>query len=105
MRAGLLNETIKLYAKKKIRDEYGYETTELVIKGQYRARITHKSGNRSNENGEITFTNFDTITVRHYVKVDPTDVIEWDGRKYRITYISRDRLKQATNIEVELINE
>lgn len=104
MRAGLLNEVITIYDLKVTKDEYGYEKQEKVKKMKTRARVVHKNGNRANENGEIVYSNFDTMSVRMYVPVEPTDIIKWLGRDYRILYISPDRGRQEIDIDVQLIN-
>lgn len=104
MRAGLLNEVITIYSNKVEKDEYGYENRTQTKKIKTRARVVHKSGNRSNENGEIVYSNFDTMTVRMYVPIESTDIIKWLGREYRVLYISPDRNRQEINIDVELVN-
>ena len=104
MRAGLLNEVITIYNVKVEKDEFGYEKRTQTKKMKTRARVVHKSGNRSNENGEIVYSNFDTMTVRRYVPIEQTDIIKWLGREYRVLYISPDNGKQEINIDVELIN-
>lgn len=104
MRAGLLNEVITIYSKTITKDEVGYEKTELTKKLKTRARVVHKSGNRANENGEIVYSNFDTMSVRMYVPIENNDIIKWLGREYRVLYISPDRTRQEIDIDVELIN-
>lgn len=104
MRAGLLNEVITIYSNKIEKDEYGYEKRTQTKKMKTRARVVHKSGNRSNENGEIVYSNFDTMSVRMYVPIESTDIIEWLGREYRVLYISPDRNRQEIDIDVELVN-
>lgn len=104
MRAGLLNEVITIYSNKIEKDEYGYEKRTQTKKMKTRARVVHKSGNRSNENGEIVYSNFDTMSVRMYVPIESTDIIKWLGREYRVLYISPDRNRQEIDIDVELVN-
>lgn len=104
MRAGLLNELITIYSNKIEKDEYGYEKRTQTKKMKTRARVVHKSGNRSNENGEIVYSNFDTMSVRMYVPIESTDIIKWLGREYRVLYISPDRNRQEIDIDVELVN-
>lgn len=104
MRAGLLNEVITIYSNKIDKDEYGYEKRTQTKKMKTRARVVHKSGNRSNENGEIVYSNFDTMSVRMYVPIESTDIIKWLGREYRVLYISPDRNRQEIDIDVELVN-
>lgn len=104
MRAGLLNEVITIYSNKIEKDEYGYEKRTQTKKIKTRARVVHKSGNRSNENGEIVYSNFDTMSVRMYVPIESTDIIKWLGREYRVLYISPDRNRQEIDIDVELVN-
>lgn len=104
MRAGLLNEVITIYSNKIEKDEYGYEKRTQTKKMKTRARVVHKSGNRSNENSEIVYSNFDTMSVRMYVPIESTDIIKWLGREYRVLYISPDRNRQEIDIDVELVN-
>lgn len=105
MRAGLLEEKIKIYETAVMVNEYGEETTEWNEKYSTRARLIHDGGGRTNENQEIFYASIKTFQVRYYVPVGYFDRIEWNGNFYRIIDIVPDKVQQNLTIKTELINE
>lgn len=105
-RAGLLNEVIKILSPTSTVNEYG-ETVQ-TYKETYttRAKVEHNSGTRTNENNEIFYSYTKTFTVRSYVPVKERDLVEYNGKKYRITTIE-DRVKVYNDklLLTELIND
>lgn len=106
MRAGLLNEVIKVEKPVTTTNEYGanYIQWETFI-GRTKAQVTYSSGNRLNENNEIIFAYEVVFTVRIYHQIDERMRIIWKNRKYRILSIEENRKLQSLTIKGELINE
>jgi SPP1 family predicted phage head-tail adaptor len=103
MRAGLLNKPIIINKPVVVKDEFGGEVETYVNHISTRANVTFNSGNRKMEASEIVTDCTVTFTVRHYHRINETMQIVYDGRKYRILSINRER--QKTVIISELINE
>ena len=106
MRAGLLNEVIKVEQPVTTTNEYGanYIQWETFI-GRTKAQVTYSSGNRLNENNEIIFAYEVVFTVRIYHQIDERMRIIWKNRKYRILSIEENRKLQSLTIKGGLINE
>lgn len=105
MRSGLLREQIKILSPKKIVSEYGEEKTEYIESYHTRARVILSPISREIENEEIVYTNRFDMTVRYYVPVVEFDLIEWNGKRYRILSILPRREFNETQLRIELINE
>lgn len=105
MKAGLLEEIIKIITPTTIKNEYGEEIETWEDKYKTRARLIHNSGNRSNTNGEIFYTHNKTLQVRHYVPVNSYDRIEWNNQLYRILDIEPNKQQMMLTITIELIND
>lgn len=106
MRAGLLNEVIKILSPQYTINEFGEKIQNYIVSYSTRARVEHVSGNRSNENNEIFYSYNKTFTVRSYVPVNEYDLVEYNNKRYRI--ISIDNRIKAYNdklIITELIND
>lgn len=105
-RAGLLNEVITILTPTSNVNEFGEKVQTYSIRYTTRARVEHDSGTRSNENNEIFYSYQKSFTVRSYVPVNEFDLIQYNGKKYRITSID-DRIKTHNDklIITELIND
>lgn len=106
MRAGLLNEVIKIYSPQSMVNEFGEKVQTYTETYKTRARVEHVTGNRDNENNEIFYSYQKTFTVRSYVPVTEFDQVEYNNKRYRI--ITIDNRIKANNDKViitELIND
>lgn len=106
MRAGLLNEMIEIFRPTSEVNEYGEKIQTYGLIYSTRARVEHNGGNRTNTNNEIFHDYQKAFTVRNYVPIQETDLIEYNGKRYRVLTIE-DR-KHDFNDKVvitELINE
>lgn len=106
LRAGLLTQPIKILTPQSEINEYGEKVQEYKLKYTTRARVLHDNGTRENNNGEIFYPYQKTFNVRGYVPVDEFDLIEYKGKRYRITTID-DRLEDFNDklIITDLIND
>lgn len=105
MQAGLLRDKIVFMRNQPGRDEFGAYSDSWVTAFVRRARVQFDNGTRSNVSGEIVNTTYNTFTIRYCQEVTPKMQIVYEGMKYRIISINRDRKQQSTVIKAELINE
>lgn len=105
MRAGLLEEHIKILEPVIVKSETGTETTTYQVKYSCRARKTYNGGDRENENGDIFYSHHITFEVRRFYDFDEHHRIEWEGQQYRILCIEKDKHNQSIKIVCDLINE
>ena len=106
MRAGLLNSVISVEKPEVVSDEFGANSLQWVnLIPKTRAKVTYSSGNRTNENNEIIFSYEVIFTVRFYHPITERMRIIWEGQKYRILSIEKDKAQRQLIIKTELINE
>lgn len=105
MRAGILTENITIKRPTVEKNAYGEEVTEYEVIWTTRARVVHTGGGRTVENESIFYSQTKTLEVRDYVPIDYFDIVEWDGRKYRVIDIEKFRTQQKQQIKIELIND
>lgn len=105
MKAGILNEEIKIYSMIGYLNVFGEQTSNLILKYTTRANVSWNTGTRSVENDEIFYGYTKTFTVRSYLDISNTDVIEWQSMRYRIISIENRRGYNGKIILAELINE
>ena len=105
MQAGLLRDIITFSGSERKRDELGGTSEAWMPVFEKRAYVRFKSGSRKETNSEVLTTSVITITIRYCRDVTEKMRITYEGAKYRIISINRDRLQQSTVIEAEAINE
>lgn len=105
MQAGLLTDLISFARSESVRDAMGGTTEKWLPVADKRACVRFKSGGRVEVNNEVINTNVITITIRYCRDITEKMRIGYEGRKYRIRSINRDRKQQSTVIEAEVINE
>lgn len=105
MRAGLLNKLIKIYKPQITINEYGEQDEEFVYYREIRAREIYNSGNRTNENGDITYSYQRTFEVRHYQNITERDRIKYNGKMYMILSVEPLDLENYKRITCDIINE
>lgn len=105
MQAGLLKEVVTIQKPVVNQDGFGANDVNWSDLITTRASVGYNTGNRVNDNNEITFTYQVTFTVRVYHQINERMRIIWQGKKYRILSIELDKQKQRQTIRTELINE
>ncbi len=105
MQAGILTENITIKRPTVTKNAYGEEVTEYEVIWTTRARVVHTGGGRIVENESIFYNQTKTLEIREYVPVDYYDIVEWDGRKYRVIDIEPFKKQQKQQIKIELIND
>lgn len=104
MRAGVLNEIIKVLRLVKTRNDFGEQEEHFEVHLTTRAAVSWRGGTRTVENDEKVYNYTKEFTVRSYVDIVETDIIEWQGARYRIISIEHRRGYNGTIIFAELIN-
>ncbi len=105
MKAGILNEIINIYTNIQQLNRYGEVIDAPVLKTTTRANVSWNTGTRSVENDEKVYGYTKTFTVRSYVDISNTDIIEWQNMMFRIISIENRRGYNGKIILAELINE
>lgn len=105
MRAGLLTESVDIYSPSSFTNSFGEETTTYVLKSITRARVIHNNGNRQLQNSEIYYAYNKTFQLRIYVNIDEYDYIQYEGKKYRVLSIDRNKQEQVITVNTELVND
>lgn len=105
MQAGLLKDVIIFLRSEQRRDILGGTSEIWAHVFKKRAYVRFKSGSRGEINGEVVNTSFITIAIRYFRDISFKNRIIYEGMKYRIISINRDRVQQTTVIEAEAINE
>lgn len=105
MKAGILNEIINIYTHIQSINKYGEVVDSSILKTTTRANVSWNTGTRSIENNEKVYGYTKTFTIRSYVDISNTDIIEWQDMRYRIISIENRRGYNGKIILAELINE
>lgn len=104
-RAGLLDERIVIKRPTLVTNEYGEKVETLEVVTCTRANVIDDNGNRGLVNNEIFYSYSKTFQVRHYIDVQDEDIIEWQGREYRIISVEHRRKEVDIMVKTELINK
>ncbi len=105
MIAGILKEVITIKRAAIVKNEFGEQVETWSDVTTTRAYVKQSSSQRSEENGEITYNFIKEFRVRIYVDVQPYDIIIWNGQRYRILSIDKQKDLQQITLQTELINE
>lgn len=105
MQAGLLRDIVRFQESKTQRDSMGGLSDEWVDVFTKRAEVKFASGSRKLVNGEVFNPLAITCKLRYCKDIHEKMIFIYEGRKYKIISINRDRLQQCTVIQAELINE
>ena len=105
MIAGILKEVITIKRAVIVKNDFGEEVETRSDVTTTRAYVKQSSSRRNEENGEITYDFIKEFRVRIYVDVRPYDIIIWNGQKYRILSLDKQKDLQQITLQTELINE
>lgn len=105
MKAGPLQEVIQFEILSTEQNEYGSDEATYTLSVPTKAQVQYRSGNKSNENDEITMVYEVDFIVRQYHKFNEFDRVVWNNKRYRILSIEHNKHLQMKRIRTELINE
>lgn len=103
--SGTLRETLHFYEIVETQSKSGYKSTEEVLKFKVRAQRTKNKEKYTIDADEIFHTSELTFKLRYRKEIKETDIVVYEGDKYRIT--SLDKFKEANQITIIIskINE
>ena len=104
MRAGLLTERIDILRPTVSTSTVGEQVVQLTVWCSTRARLVVHRQNRTQSNGEVWSPTAITMEIRKYHRVQDTDLVQWDGKNYRIVAIEVDRAVQCKRLTLEEVN-
>lgn len=105
-RAGDFDKIVTLYRPEVTTSDYGSERRELKPVATLRAYMQYGRGWRTaTEGGEVLYAKSIYFTVRPYLAIEETDILEIDGEKYRIIAMESRSHSRELELTTELINE
>ena len=100
MRSGLLNERLNVYTVSVTTDANGFKSQTLTLKGSYFCRVLNARNDRDSADVDRVVYNPDRrFELRRQIAIADSDIIEYDGIKYVISSIERNR-----NLDIQTIN-
>lgn len=92
MRSGLLNERLSVYGITTTTDETGAKVPTLTLQGTYFCRVLTSRNDRDTADTDRVVYNPDRrFELRRQIAIADSDIIEYDGLRYVITSIERNR--------------
>lgn len=98
MKSSDLKHRINIYKQHVDTSDFGRTIITYEPRTSCRARVNYLSGNRTIENEEIFYSVDREFIVRHYVPIEYTDVIEYDGDFWQV--LSVDRIHEYNDIVI-----
>lgn len=87
--AGSLTETLTFYSVTETQSASGYKDTSEVLRYTCRAYRTKNKEKYTVDADELFHTNELTFKLRNRKEVEETDVVIYNGERYRITSLNR----------------
>lgn len=104
MDAALLKDPIDIYELITEKTEYGTNKPTYELKYHTRSYVKFNSENQVVSEGEVWYPISRTFIVRAYVPVVETDQIEFEGKRYKILSINKNKYYNDTEIQTVLLN-
>lgn len=104
MQSHLLKQPIDIYELVVNKTEYGTIQSSYTLKYHTRSYVKFNSENMTVSEGEIFFPVNRTFIIRSYVPVVETDQIEFEGKRYRILSINKNKYYNDTEVNTVLVN-
>lgn len=105
MNSADLRDRIEIYKVTENRTASGAVERSYSFKCSCRARVNYSSGTRTIDNDEIFYSVDREFIVRSYIVVKETDEIRWNGQRWQILSIDRNRTYNNIVIKTQLYNE
>lgn len=105
IRAGLLTERVLVLHPTTTTNAVGEQVTEYDETTAIRARDVSHRQSRTNDNGEVWMPSASVLEVRQYHGICDTDLLEWNGKRYRIVGIENDRQQRCKRLTIEEVNQ
>lgn len=105
MNSALLRNTIDIYELVETKTQYGTIKKDYQHKCQARTHVIFNSENQVISEGEVYYPINRTFIVRAFIPVKETDVIEFEGKRYKIMSINKNIYYNDIEIVATLINK
>ena len=100
MRSGLLNERLSVYTVTTTVDANGFKAQTLTLKGSYFCRVLNARNDRDTADVDRVVYNPDRrFELRRQIQIADSDIIEYDGQRYVIASIDRNK-----NLDTQTLN-
>lgn len=103
--SGLMTETLHFYERVETQSESGFKSTDEIFKFKVRAQRTKNKEKYITDAEELFHTSELTFKCRYRKEIKETDIVVYEGQRYRIT--SLDKFKEANQLTIMIakINE
>jgi len=105
MKAGELNERLKLYRPTYTESDTGSIVETLSEVGNYRCRVKYGRGFRSVVNNGVFYGQSVYFAMRYQVEVKHSDIIEFKNERYRIIAIQYQRADDMVDVTCEKMDD
>lgn len=103
--SGALTETLHFYEVKETQSESGFKHTEEIFKFKVRAQRTKNKEKYLVDAEELFHTSELTFKCRYRRDISETDIVVYEGQRYRITSLDKFTEANQLTIIVSKINE
>ena len=103
--SGQLTEILKFYRVVEIQSESGFKHTEEVYMFQVRAERTKNRENYLLNADELFHASELTFRIRYRKEIDETNIVVYEGQRYRITSLDKYMQDNQLTITLSKINE
>ena len=101
-RAGLLNERLTVYTMTTNVDANGYKSVTLTLKGSYFCRVLDARNDRNDADVDrVVYNPERRFELRRQIAIADSDIIEYDGIKYVIASIERNKKIDTQTLNCE----
>lgn len=103
--SGQLTEILKFYRVVETQSGSGYKQTEEVFMFQVRAERTKNKENYLVDADELFHLSELTFRIRYRKEIDETNIVVYEGNRYRITSLDKYMQDNQLTITLSKINE
>ena len=103
--SGQLSEILKFYKVVETQSGSGFKHTEEVLMFQVRAERTKNRENYLVDAEELFHSSELTFRLRYRKEIDDTNIVEYEGQRYRITSLDKYMQDNQLTIILSKIND
>lgn len=105
IQSGLLRDTLHFYEILETQSGSGYKSTQEVFKFKVRAQRTKNKEKYLTDAEELFHTSELTFKCRYRREIKDTDIVVYEGDRYRITSLDKHVVDNQLTIILSKINE
>jgi SPP1 family predicted phage head-tail adaptor len=103
--SGHLREQLNFYNVVEVQSGSGFKHTEEIFKFMVRAERTKNRENYTVDADELFHSNELTFRLRYRPDIKETDIVEYEGQRYRITSLDKYIEENQLTIIISKIND